>query len=86
MKVRLRLFLDWGIRFEKPYEAPERAQRPVAYASKQALERAITRRHQVKQSPASKKADEAAPVGESLTGHGKWQQNEHSGIRTEAEE
>ena len=41
MQVRLRLFLDWGIRFEKPYEVPEKAQRPVAYATKQALELAI---------------------------------------------
>ena len=45
MKVRLRLFLDWGIRFGKPYEVPERAQRPVAYASKQELEEAIILRH-----------------------------------------
>ena len=27
MKVKLRLFLDWGIRFGKPYEVPEKAQR-----------------------------------------------------------
>ena len=46
MKVRLRLFLDWGIRFVgKPYEVPEKAQRPVAYADKQELEEAIIRRH-----------------------------------------
>ena len=38
MQVRLRLFLDWGIKFDKSYEVPERAQRPVAYASKQELE------------------------------------------------
>jgi len=43
MRTQLRLFLDWGIRFGKPYEVPERAQRPVAYASKQELERAIFR-------------------------------------------
>jgi len=45
MQVQLRLFLDWGIRFRKPYQVPERAQRPVAYASKQELEQAIFRRH-----------------------------------------
>ena len=44
MQVRLRLFLDWGIRFEKPYEVPEKVQRPVAYATKQALELAIQSR------------------------------------------
>ena len=45
MQVRLRLFLDWGIRFGKPYQVPEKAQRPVAYASKQELEEAILRKH-----------------------------------------
>ncbi len=41
VKVTLRLFLDWGICFDKPYEVPERAQREVAYASRQELEQAI---------------------------------------------
>lgn len=41
MKVKLRLFLDWGIRFSTPYEVPEKAQRPVAYASREELEEAI---------------------------------------------
>ena len=41
MKVRLRLFLDWGIRFGEPYQVPERAARPVAYADKKELESAI---------------------------------------------
>lgn len=45
MQVRLRLFLDWGIKFDKFYEVPERAQRPVAYASKQELEAAILHKH-----------------------------------------
>ena len=39
------MFLDWGIKFDKSYEVPERAQRPVAYASKQELEAAILRKH-----------------------------------------
>lgn len=41
MKVTLRLFLEWGIQFGKPYEVPERSQRPVAYASRQELSDAI---------------------------------------------
>lgn len=41
MQVRLRLFLDWGIRFGAPYEVPEKAQRSVAYASQEELEEAI---------------------------------------------
>ena len=45
MKVKLRLFLDWGIRFGMPYEVPEKAQRFVAYADKQELEESIIRRH-----------------------------------------
>lgn len=45
MRVKLRLFLDWGIRFEKPYQVPEKAQRAVSYAEKQELEEAILRRH-----------------------------------------
>lgn len=62
MQVRLRLFLDWGIRFEKPYEVPEKAQRPVAYATKQALELAIISRQQAQQEAASEQSD-AAPIG-----------------------
>lgn len=41
MKVVLRLFLNWGIRFGKPYEVPEQIQRKVSYASRQELEQAI---------------------------------------------
>lgn len=41
MQVTLRLFLDWGITFGKPYEVPEQIQRPVSYASRKELERAI---------------------------------------------
>ena len=52
---RLRLFLDWGIRFGKPYEVPEKVQRPVAYADKRELERAILRQY-----PRSEKAVETA--------------------------
>ena len=42
MQTRLRLFLDWGITFGEPYALPERAARPVAYADKQALVKAIS--------------------------------------------
>jgi len=45
MQVQLRLFLDWGIRFKKPYEVPEKAQRKVAYANKDDLETAILWKH-----------------------------------------
>ena len=45
MKTQLRLFLDWGIRFGKAYELPEKAARPVSYANKKDLIQAITERH-----------------------------------------
>lgn len=57
MQVRLRLFLDWGIRFEKPYEVPEKAQRPVAYATKQALELAIKYRQMRERKPYDAQAE-----------------------------
>ena len=38
MRTRLRLFLEWGITFEKPYIVPERADRAVAYANREDLE------------------------------------------------
>ena len=45
MRTRLRLFLEWGITFGEPYLLPEKAARPVAYASRQELEAAILQRH-----------------------------------------
>ncbi len=60
MQVQLRLFLDWGIRFKKPYQVPERAQRPVSYASKQELEQAIIRQHHTEQ--AESKTPPAPPT------------------------
>ena len=41
MKTKLKLFFDWGIRFEKPLEMPDRGNRPVHYAGKADLEAAI---------------------------------------------
>lgn len=50
MRTRLRLFLEWGITFEKPYIVPERADRAVAYANREDLERNL---------PQSSKAENA---------------------------
>lgn len=41
MKTKLKLFLNRGIRFEKPLEIPDRGSRPVHYAGKAELEQAI---------------------------------------------
>lgn len=46
MRTRLKLFLQWGIRFdEKPYEIPEQSARKVHYADKRELEAAIISRY-----------------------------------------
>jgi type IV secretion system protein VirD4 len=45
MQTRLRLFLDWGITFDNVYEVPEKAERKVAYADKDELERRIVTRY-----------------------------------------
>ncbi len=50
MRTRLRLFLEWGITFEEPYIVPERADRAVAYANREDLERNL---------PQSSKAENA---------------------------
>ena len=60
MRVRLRLFLDWGIRFGKPYQVPEKAQRPVAYAEKKELEAAILRQNQSVRTEAAAESDAQA--------------------------
>lgn len=43
MQTKLRLFLDWGITFGEPYDTPEHAARPVAYASRAELLDSIDR-------------------------------------------
>ena len=60
MRVRLRLFLDWGIRFGEPYQVPEKAQRPVAYAEKKELEAAILRQNQSVRTEAAAESDAQA--------------------------
>ncbi len=43
MRTRLRLFLEWGIRFEEPYVAEDRSERKVYYADKAELEKNIAK-------------------------------------------
>jgi type IV secretion system protein VirD4 len=45
MRTKLRLFLDWGIRFGEAYSVEEKAHRKVVYADKQTLEENIVRKH-----------------------------------------
>ena len=70
MQVQLRLFLDWGIRFKKPYQVPERAQRSVSYASKKELERVILQRHHAEQAESDTPPALPALSKSSLTGGG----------------
>lgn len=46
IKTHLKLFLDWGITFEEPYEIQEKAKRKVKYADKDYIEQEIIRRYQ----------------------------------------
>ncbi|WP_217957919.1 type IV secretory system conjugative DNA transfer family protein [Acutalibacter muris] len=41
MKVKLKLFFEWGIEFGEPYQVPDKGSRPVRYASRVALMEAI---------------------------------------------
>lgn len=41
MKTKLKLFFEWGIRFEKPLQMEDRGSRPAHYAGKAELEKAI---------------------------------------------
>ena len=45
MKVKLKLFFKWGISFGEPYVAPDKGNRPVAYAGKKALVKSIREKY-----------------------------------------
>lgn len=45
MRVRLKLFLDWGIRFRNPFCVPEHGGRVVTYASKEGLQKSILEKY-----------------------------------------
>ena len=45
MQTKLRLFLDWGITFDEPYRIEERIDRPIAYAGREELLRAILEKY-----------------------------------------
>ena len=50
MQVKLRLFLDWGITFDEPYQIEERANRKIAYADRDELIRSIMKKYPPKAS------------------------------------
>lgn len=45
MKVKLKLFFQWGISFGAPYTVPDKGNRPVAYAGKETLINAILEKY-----------------------------------------
>ena len=64
MRTRLKLFLEWGIVFGKPYEIAEQSARIVEYADRFTLEEEIIRRHAAcEEVPEESKASEAASGG-----------------------
>lgn len=75
MQTRLRLFLDWGITFDNVYEIPEKAERKVAYADKDELERRIVSRYH------SDKAVENVPVSDKRAQAGMSQQQSNYSLR-----
>lgn len=60
MKTKLKLFFEWGIRFEKPLQMEDKGSRPVHYAGKEELERAILGEYPLVYTA-------AIPTGENLT-------------------
>jgi len=63
MRTRLKLFLEWGITFEKPYEIAEKSARRVEYADRRELEEEIIRRHAACEEMPEEVAIEAAATG-----------------------
>ena len=45
MKVKLKLFFQWGISFGAPYTVPDKGNRPVPYAGKETLIQAILEKY-----------------------------------------
>ena len=59
MRTKLQLYFKWGIKFEEPYQVPERAQREVYYAGKEELLMNIKRKSMTQmRPPAVPKADD----------------------------
>ena len=64
MRTRLKLFLEWGITFGKPYEIAEQSARKVEYADRHTLEAEIIRRNAACENvPEETETDEKASGG-----------------------
>ncbi len=63
MRTRLKLFLEWGITFGKPYEIAEKSARKVEYADRHELEAEIIRRNAACEEAPEEAGTEASPGG-----------------------
>lgn len=63
MRTRLKLFLEWGITFGKPYEIAEQSARKVEYADRHELEAEIIRRNAACEEAPEEAETEAPPGG-----------------------
>lgn len=63
MRTRLKLFLEWGITFGKPYEIAEQSARKVEYADRHELEAEIIRRNAACEEALEEAETEASPGG-----------------------
>ena len=61
MKVKLKLFFQWGISFGAPYVGPDKGNRPVAYAGKETLVQAIQEKYPPQEAPQQPKVKEQPP-------------------------
>ena len=57
----LKLFFKWGITFGEPYTVPDKGNRPVAYAGKEALVQAIQEKYPPQEEPQQPKVKEQPP-------------------------
>lgn len=76
MMVKLKLFFQWGISFGAPYTVPDKGNRPVAYAGKKALAKAIRAKYPPPQrkQPAGAEIPVEVREGQPAPGHPSSQQ------------
>lgn len=82
MKVRLKLFFEWGISFGNPYTIPEQGNRKVEYADKTELVDEIFKRyHSLMPDEVSEDDEDVSPDGSpNGGGHHQYESNKAPGI------
>lgn len=63
MRTRLKLFLEWGITFGKPYEIEEQSARKVEYADRRKVEEEIIRRNAAFEPEPEERVDRVSASG-----------------------